>query len=76
MDGVALGVDFEEHTGEEHASVEVAIQGSQVVGIGIADLDTAKHVVPALASLLAESVEVGVAQFLEVLQGLVCRDKR
>lgn len=72
---VAIRVDFMKHAGEERAAVKARVECAQTVGVVRFDLDTAQHLVPALAPLLDEGIEVLAVELLEVDFGLFGADE-
>ena len=77
VNGIPFGIDFVERTGEEHRAVETTVERAQVVGVGVFHLNASQHLVPSVASLLADVVEIeATTQFEQVLTCLLLANER
>ena len=64
MNRIAVFVDFVEASWEEHRPIEAAVERTQMVDIVVFHLDTAQHLVPTMAPLRHDFIEIAVAQLL------------
>ena len=76
MNRLSVGVDLVEAVGEQSRTVEARVECAQMVDVVVLYLNLAQHLVPTVAALLLNAVEVAVAQFFEVEKCLFRADER
>ena len=79
MHGIALGVYLIEIAGEEQGAVHVGIEralGVESVLSAVLDFYASEGLIPFLAALGLDAVEIAVAKLLEIEQSLLRADER